>query len=67
MVSPWTRIEKATTTNAVAMIALRSGTDDGTARANAKASAPRSPPQNNACWYGVGRRQREALNAAASG
>ena len=58
MVSPWTRIEKATTTKAVTMIALRSGTVGGTASASARASAPRSPPQNKSVL--VGRREPPA-------
>ena len=40
-------MEKATTTNAVTIIALRSGTLAGTASASARASAPRRPPQKS--------------------
>ena len=67
MVRPWTRIEKATTTKAVKMMALRSGTVGGTAKANANASAPRRPPQKSVCWNESFNFHRERMNSSDNG
>src|ERR1017187_5481314 len=50
MVSPWAKIEKATTKKDTVTISSRSGKSGGKPSANARARAPRRPPQKSTCW-----------------
>ena len=49
IVSPWTKIEKATTANAAMMISRRSVIVSGSVNARTSASAPRRPPHTRMC------------------